>query len=208
MSDIYSMSRKDIKSGIGVYLVDDVGDGSIDRAMKLLAGIPHGADKAIGSAIKRAATSGEAYAARVIREEYYISAGDFKAYTKSKRKIISHNGETTVDIEFKGYHIPLMKFSTRIGSDGRVTARVKRSSSGAVLDHVFAQSVGTHGHTGLFERVTDKRLPIEEKLGPSTPQMMDYNDDISQEIGDKVRETFDQRLEHEILAVMNGWRQR
>ena len=70
MSDIYSMIRKDIKSGIGVYLVDDVGDGSIDRAMKLLAGIPHGADKAIGSAIKRAATSGEAYAARGIREEY------------------------------------------------------------------------------------------------------------------------------------------
>lgn len=207
MSEIYSMSRQSIKSGISVFLVDDVGDGSIDRAMKLLAGIPHGADKAIGSAIKRAATSGEAYAAKVIRKEYYIGAGDFKSYTKSKRKIISGNGATTVDIEFKGHHIPLMKFSTKIGSDGRVTAHVKKSSSGGILDHVFVQGVGTHGHVGIFERTTNKRLPIEEKLGPSTPQMMSYNDDVSQEIGDKVRETFEQRIDHEILAVMNGWRQ-
>lgn len=208
MSDVYSKSRADIKNGIAVYLVDDVGDSSIDRVTKMLAGIPHGADKAIGSAIKRAATSGEAYAAKVIHGEYYISAGDFKAYTKSKRHIITENGSTTVDIEFKGYHIPLLKFDTKVGKDGRVVTRVKRSSGKTVLDHVFAQSVGTHGHTGIFERITERRLPIEEKLGPSTPQMMSYNDDISQEIGDKVRETFDARIEHEMLAVLNGWRQK
>ena len=36
--------------------------------------------------------------------------------------------------------------------------------------------------------------------------MMDTNDDVAQAIGDKVREVFEQRLEHEIMAVMNGWR--
>ncbi len=207
MSDIYSMSRSEIKNGIGIYVADGVGRESIDRATKLLAGIPHGAEKAIGSAIKRAASSGEAYAAKVIRGEYFIKAGDFKAYTKSKRKIVTRNGETSVNIEFRGYHIPLMKFDVKIGKDGLVKARVKRSSSGAILDHVFKQTVGTHGHTGLFERTTEKRFPIEEKLGPSTPQMMEYNDDVSQAIGDKVREVFDERLDHEILAIMNGWRQ-
>lgn len=207
MSDVYSMGRSDIKSGVNIFLVSDIGDSSIDRATKMLAGIKHGADKAIGSAIKRAATTGEAYAAKLIRSEYYINAGDFKNYTKSKRHIITQDGSTTVDIDFKGYHIPLLKFNTKVGKDGRVVTRVKRSSSATVLDHVFSQAVGTHGHTGVFERLTDKRLPIEEKLGPSTPQMMRYNDDISQEIGDKVIEAFDDRLEHEILAVMNGWRQ-
>ena len=85
--------------------------------------------------------------------------------------------------------------------------RVKRASTKTVLEHVFTATMKS-GHTGLFERVTDKRFPIEEKMGPSTPQMMDYNDDISQEIGDKIRDTFDARLEHEILAVLNGWRQK
>ena len=59
----------------------------------------------------------------------------------------------------------------------------------------------------MFERLSDKRLPIEEKLGPSTPQMMANNEDLEQEVGDKIREVFEERLEHEILAVMNGWRQ-
>ena len=75
-----------------------------------------------------------------------------------------------------------------------------------MLKHVFRTEVGTHGHIGLYERLTSKRFPIEEKLGPSAPQMMDTNDDVAQTIGDKVRDTFEQRLDHEILAVLNGWR--
>lgn len=206
MSDIYSMQRADIKSGMDVFAVDDIGDGSIDRVRDLLAGIPHGADKAIGSAIKRAAVSGTAFAAKVIRAEYCIKAADFKSYTRSKRKIITEDGSTTVEIEFMGTHIPLLKFDTRVGNDGRVVTRVKKSSARVALDKVFLQSVGTHGHEGVFERITDKRFPIEEKLGPSVPQMMSYNDDISQAIGDHVRETFDKRIDHEMYAIMNGWR--
>lgn len=207
MSDVYSMSRSSIKSGIATYLVDDVGGDSIDKVTKLLAGIPHAADKAIGSAIKRAARSGEAYAAKAVRKEYFISAGDFKAYTKSKRHIYTSSEGTSVDIEFKGYHIPLLHFDTKVDRNGRVVTRVKRTSSKVALEHVFSQTVGSHGHTGLFERLTSKRLPIEEKLGPSTPQMMDANDDVSQAIGEKVRETFDERIEHEVTAILNGWRQ-
>ena len=205
MSDIYSMKPSEVKNGVGVYIIDDVGDGSIDRVTKMLAGISHGVDKAMGSAIKRAASSGEAYAARVIRDEYHVSASDFKQYTKSKRHIITQGGSTTVDIEFKGFHIPLLKFDTKFGKDGRVTTRVKRTSGKTVLDNAFKATMPS-GHIGIFERVSGERNPIEEKFGPSTPQMMSYNDDISQEIGDKVRETFEERIEHEMNAILNGWR--
>lgn len=180
---------------------------SVDRAFRLLAGIPGGALKAVNAAANRAASSGEALASKTIRGEYLLNAADFKKYTKSTRKIVSQGGETVVNIEFKGVHVPLIRFDTKFGNDGRVTVRVKRASTKTVLEHVFTATMKS-GHTGLFERVTDKRFPIEEKMGPSTPQMMDYNDDISQEIGDKIRDTFDERLEHEILAVLNGWRQK
>lgn len=207
MSDVYSMPRSDMKSAVGVFLTDDIGgdSGALDRATKILAGFPHGAEKAIGSAIKRAATSGEAYAARAVGKHYYIKSGDFKQYTNSKRRIYTSGGETTVEIEFRGRHIPLLKFNTKVGGDGRVSAKVKRASNEDILSHVFRQRVGNQ-HIGIFERVGESRLPIEEKYGPSTPQMMSANDDLSQEIGDKVRETFDNRIEHEILAVLNGWR--
>ena len=188
-----------------VYLVDAVNENSsIERAQKLLAGFPHGADKAIGSAIKRAAQTGETMAARGVREHYIVNAGTFKEYTKSKRHITASAGQTNVDIEFRGYHIPLSKFETRVDRSGRVSVRVKRSSSRTVLNSVFEGRMG--GHRGLYERVTSARLPVEEKFGPSTPQMMDSDDDLEQEVADKIRETFEKRLEHEISAILNGWR--
>ena len=209
MSDgVYSIGHEAAKGAISTYLIDDVGGSSngINRVMTLLHNFPkHGAEKALGSAIKRAATSGEAYAARALGKHYYIKAGDFKHYTKSKRHIYTSNGETNVDIEFRGNHIPLIKFNTSVTSDGRIRTKVMKSSTAQILTNVFSQTVGKK-HVGLFERVGVNRYPIEEKFGPAAPQMMDANDDVSQDIADKVRETFDNRIEHEILAVMNGWR--
>lgn len=185
-------------------LVDDVGDGSIDRARKLLSGIPHGADKAVGSALKRASRTGMAYATKMLQREYVAGSGTMKSYTATKIHYNNSAGGTTVDLEFRGHHIPLMKFDVSVGSDGRVRARVKRSSAKAALDHVFSATVGSH--TGLFERETSSRFPVEEKMGPSVPQMLSANDDLQQELGDKIREAFEERIDHEILAVLNGWR--
>lgn len=185
-------------------MIDDIGDGSIERAQKLLAGIPHGADKAVGSALKRAANSGMSQASKALRKEYVVKAGDITRYTRRKLHFVSSGGMTTVDMTFRGEHIPLIRFDTKIGGDGRVNARVKRASARTALDHVFSAHVG--GHYGVFERETDRRFPIAEKFGPSVPQMLAANDDVSQELGDKIREVFEERLDHEILAVMNGWR--
>ncbi len=207
MSDFSSMSRADIKSDIGMYIVDDIGSGSsIDKAYQLLAGISHGAEKAIGSAIKRAATSGEAYAAKAVGKFYYIKAGDFKHYTKSKRHISTTQDGLEISIDFRGHHIPLLRFNARINAAGLYKVQVKKNSAGNIFKHVFRQEVGKHGHIGLYERIYTKRFPIEEKVGPSTPQMMESNDDVSQAIGNKVRETFDKRIDHEITAILNGWR--
>lgn len=206
MSDFYSMSRNDRVNIVEVYTTDDIGGASIDRAIAMLAGIPHAADKAVGSAIKRAGQTGLTYASRVIRTEYHVKDSDFQKYTRRKRHIYTHGGETTVEIDFKGWHIPLMSFDVSVGKDGRVKARVKRSGTKTTFDNAFIGKAGSSGHTGVFERKTEKRLPILEILGPSTPQMMDYNDDVSIAIGDKVRETFEERLDHEITAILNGWR--
>lgn len=179
--------------------------GCIDRATKMLAGIQGAASKAVNSAIRRAATSGEAYAAKVIRKEYIIKAGDFKTYTHSKRHCHTTGGSQSVTIEYFGNHIPLIKFDTSIDSSGRVTARVKRSSARQVLEHAFFSSrIGAR--EGIFERTTSSREPTKEIMGPSVPQMMSYNDNVKQAIADKVYDVFDERLDHEILAILNGWR--
>lgn len=208
MSDVYSMSRSDRKSRSHTIDFSLMGEDRVDEVLKILSGFPkHAGDRALGSAIKRAGQSGMTYAAQAIQKEYFISQSDFKKYTRRKRHIIADKDGTSVQIEFRGYHIPLLHFNTRIGNDGRVYTRVKRTSNQEVLNHAFQATVGEHGHTGIFERKTKKRLPIEEKLGPATPQMMYANEDVCDSIDERVCETFNKRLEHELNAFLCGFRE-
>ena len=200
MSDIYV--------GVGDYVSnlweDDIGSNTIDRAQKLLAGIPGGFNKAVGSALKRSASSGEAYAARAIRSEYVVKSNDYKEYTKSKRHVDTDaSGATEVSIEFIGYHIPLIRFDTTFGKDGRITARVRRDSAKKTLENAFVANIG--GRTGIYERIGDKRFPLRQFWGPTTTRMMDSNDDVAEDIATHIRDTFDKRIEHEITRVLNGW---
>lgn len=194
------------KGGPG-YVVDAVGYGSIDKAVQLLAGIKGGASRAINSALKRATSSGTMLAQKEIRKEYVLTASTFKAYTDAKRHYTTDADGTTVSIEFAGSHIPLMKFDTRVNAAGGVSAHVKRSTSRATIrDAVqlrFGQHTGVYGHED--GRYDTKSGRVREYFGPSVPQMLGYNDDLSQEIGDRIREKFEERLDHEILAVLNGW---
>ena len=184
--------------------VDDIGSNTLDRAQKLLAGIPGGVGKAVGSALKRAASSGEAYAARALRKEYVVKASDYKEYTTSKRHIDTDaSGATEVSLEFHGYHIPLIRFDATFGKDGRITARVRKDSAKQTLENAFAAKLGDR--TGIYERIGDKRFPIRQFWGPSTTQMMDSNDDVAEDIATHIRDTFDKRIEHEITRVLNGW---
>ena len=50
-----------------------------------------------------------------------------------------------------------------------------------------------------------KRFPVEELYGPATPQMMYSNEEVMDEIEDKMAETYEKRIDHEILRVLNGW---
>ena len=200
------MSNDDVstrRGGLGVY-AESVGEGTIDRAAKLLAGIDGGVNKAINSAMKRAVKTGETYASKVIRKEYTIGAADFTKYTRSKSAVAVEGNTTAAVIQYKGFHIPLLRFDHSIGKDGRMTVRVKKTSPRTVLKHAFAAEMKS-GHLGLFERETDDRLPIRQFFGPSTPQMMDANEEVSKEIGENVRETFDKRLDHEVTRILNGW---
>lgn len=199
MSDIYvASSNKDRE-----IWIDDIGENSIDRVTKLLAGIPGGAKKAMSSALKRASTSGEAFAAKAIRGEYYVSASDFKEYTKSTRHINTTAHGTEISIKYHGTHIPLVRFDTHFDKNGTVTTRVKRSSARITLDNAFSAKLGSV--VGIYERKGESRFPIRQFYGPATPQMMDENDDVSEAIANHIRDTFDKRIEHEMLRVLNGW---
>ena len=185
-------------------LVVDIAEDSLDKATRLLAGINGGVYKAVGSALTRAAAAGKTAAKQPVTKEYTISQSEFLARTRNINHFVRETGGgISVVFGFRGNVIPLMKFSTRVNGSGQVVTQVKRSGSAATLDRAFTAQMG--GHRGVYERVGVKRFPVEELYGPATPQMMYSNEEVMDEIEDKMAETYEKRIDHEILRVLNGW---
>lgn len=185
-------------------VITDVVCDDLDRVTKLLAGINGGVYKAVGSALKRAADSGKTAAKKPVTQEYAISQSEFLQQTRNINHFVKESsGEVSVEFGFAGNVIPLLKFNTRVGSDGRVTTQVKRSSAAQTLDHAFSAKMGSHN--GIYERIGADRFPVKELYGPATPQMMYSNEEVMDEVEAKVVDTYQSRIDHEILRLLNGW---
>ncbi|NCE66071.1 hypothetical protein D1159_16160 [Pseudoflavonifractor sp. 524-17] len=201
MSDIVSSN-----SSHAVYggIIVDVVEESLDKVTRLLAGINGGVYKAVGSALTRAAAAGKTAAKQPVTKEYAISQSEFLARTRNINHFVRESsGSISVVFGFRGNVIPLTKFNTRINGSGQVVTQVKRSGSAATLDRAFSAQMG--GHRGIYERIGVKRFPVEELYGPATPQMMYSNEEVTDEIERKVADTYEKRIDHEILRLLNGW---
>lgn len=177
---------------------------SLKRAQKLLAGINGGWQKAVGSALSRAANSGKTVAKTAVSKEYTISSGEFLHQTRNTNHYVREtDGSVSVQFGFRGNVIPLTKFQTRVTPSGLISTQVKRSDPAEILDRAFQAKMGQH--TGIYERIGVDRFPVRELYGPATPQMMYSNEDVLDQIEDKMLETYDKRIDHEILRLLNGW---
>lgn len=202
MSDVTNEKTKHaVYAGITV----DIAEDSLDRVQKLLAGISGGWQKAVGSALSRAAAAGRTEAKKPILAEYAINQSTYLSETRTINHFErSADGSISVAFAFAGYVIPLTKFNTSVDSSGRVVTQVKRNSAAETLNHAFQAAMGPH--TGIYERVGAERFPVRELYGPATPQMMYSNEAVLDAVEEKMADTYNQRIEHEIDALLNGWR--
>ena len=183
--------------------IGEEGDAQVNRAGKILAGIPGGAYKAVGSAFARAAAAGKTVAARAVVKDYAITQSTFKANVKNINHFRHDGSSIEVVFGFRGSVIPLIRFDTTYMEDGHVQTRVKRAGTKSQLDNAFVAQV--NGHTGVFERLTSKRYPIKELYGPATTQMMYSDEAVLDAVEEKVQETYEKRIEHEISRILNGY---
>ena len=104
---------------------DEVGTYKLDRVTKLLAGVPDGVYRAVGSAIKRAAQHGLTVGMKVVSEEYAIGQDELKSNTKHINTVVKDGaGSYEVTFGYRGNVIPLIKFDTHFDNSGRVSTRV------------------------------------------------------------------------------------
>ena len=199
MSSIY---RSDATSKVYAGVVVDIAEDSLDRATKLLSGVRGGACKAVGNALSRAAAAGKTAVKRPVTKEYAITQSEFLRQTKSINHFQKSGDDVSVVFGYRGNVIPLLKFHTTVQGD-QVVTQVKRNGARIALDNAFKAMMGNH--TGVYERIGPDRFPVRELYGPSTPQMIYSNEEVMDAAEEAVAKTYEKRIEHEILRVLNGW---
>lgn len=183
-------------------------DKIYENIMKLMQSFPSKTKSVVNSALKRATSSGQSLASKAVREEYSVSASGFSKNTKSSKNIsVDSDGSLRVDIKYAGHHIPLAEFKASKGADGIVYAKAVRGNMRAAFEHAFFARFGSDtSKPGIYERNTKKRFPIHQLWGPSAAQMMWSSAGVRKSVDSRIKEVFEKRFEHEVLALMNGWR--
>jgi len=214
----------------GLINVDILGQEEIDKAKKLLAGIPNGTHKALGAAIRRGASFLRTNSAKAIQERYDISAANIRANENVTIRYMGYGG-IDATIRFAGRRIPLFRYGG--ASPGAPTPLKDRwvkvegkwyHPSAPAYGHVFKATRPyrfdgafvarmSSGHMGIFERDGGKMQneygensgdSIREVMGLSVAHMVG-NDQVKQKLAEETAEKVADRYHHEVVRLLNGW---
>ena len=195
---------EDRKGSKTVYLELDI-EEAIHRAELLLAGIDSGARNAVWAALRRAGDHGLTVGMKIVSEEYAIGQNELKRRTRTIRRVKKGaSGGYEVDFGYAGHVIPLLQFDTKIGSDGKVYSRVRRSNVRELISQAFVARFKQRA-TGIFVRESTTRYPIHELFGPSAVAAFYEHEETVDKMEAEVQATFEKRLDHEITRILNGW---
>ena len=203
----------------------------LERAKKLLYGIPNGVKSAESNAFNRGLAAGKTEANKQIRQRYAIAAGNVSKYSKVTLRRSSGGGEAA--IEFSGPKIPLFKFkpspSARTYTGQRIPVPIQGDGEDSVWRTVFknarvrgmdAKASGyksgerwfianfASGHTGIFKRTEEStengKAKIEEIWGFAVADMLDY-EPAKEAVAEKIQDVVGRRLEHEIGRILSRY---
>lgn len=179
---------------------------AIERAGTLLAGIPKGAERVFANAMNRGLSRVKTQATKRVKEVYAVQSKALQDATTIKVNKAS-TGNLAGYVSFSGVKISLYKFKvtpTKPGTGKQVRAAVKKGGSGTPFEDAFIAEMKRNGHTGVFERVTIKHFPIEEKMGLSAAQMVG-NENIIDGLEKETQELVNERIIHEMNRILNGY---
>ena len=198
-------------------------------AEQRLAEFPGGVEVAMKRAMTRATAHLRTNSTREIRKKYDISRKNIRAEQNIKTSYRYFNG-IEAKISFRGNKIPLFRYGgaspsqPTVNPDKTVMAIVNGnlrpvhpgvaaaghqlvSTSPTTFSRAFVAQMKS-GHIGIFER-TGRKTPtgdaeIRELMGSSVPQMVG-GEEVAESLTNQAMEKFEERLTHEVDAIVNGW---
>ncbi|GHU82787.1 hypothetical protein FACS189468_7360 [Spirochaetia bacterium] len=174
-------------------------------------------DKAVNRAARRAGDAGKAETKRQLAAEYTLPSSEIGKTIEVKP--LSEGVKMRI---FSSVH-ELILFNTKPKTPmppakGPVRVQVKKGDGSSELGHAFVAKM-PNGHIGIFEREGQKRKNkdthgreiagskvhdhIQELFGPSTVGMFEANETVHNAVIEKIMETLDKRMIHELDFILN-----
>jgi len=193
-----------------------------EELSRLLESIPSDAEKVLERSMNRGLDAAKTRAYRGASRVYDISQAELKSNSRFWMKRAAKSSDQIIGyIKYSGGKIPLYKFKTnqRNLRGEQVVVKARRDSRATALESAFIAIMPT-GHIGIFERVagkySEKRRDktrerrktkfseqIEEKYGPSLPEMLE-EETVMEPMRDEVQEIVNKRVLHEVERLLRG----
>ena len=157
----------------------------------------------VSRAINRAVSNIRKNMGKEVPQRYYVSSGTVRG---TIRTLNASKSSLSGAVVSSGSPIALSKFKV---SPNRGVKRTKKGFSPGVYSAGVEKSGDPKafiadmksGHTGVWNRVSSKRLPIKQLYGPSVPQMA-KNEEIMVKINKEAGETLEKRINAEVNNIL------
>lgn len=189
---------------------------------RMLESIPSDAEKVLERSMNRGLDAAKTRAYRGVSQVYDITQAELKSNSRFWiKRAVKSNDQIIGYIKYTGGKIPLYKFSTnkRNARGLPVAVKVRKESRTTALESAFV-AIMPSGHIGIFERMqgeySEKRRDrtkdrrktkfseqIEEKYGPSLPEMLE-EENVMETMQDEVQEIVNKRVLHEVERLLRG----
>lgn len=173
----------------------------IERVQKLVEGVKNGPHRVFYNAVNRGLSKIRSESAKEASSVFTISQSTIKSNSKTTQTNVSQGENVIGQVKLSGNMIPLFKFKVSGSHKQGLKVQVKRGG-GDTLNHAFTAILG-HG-TNVLERVTSSRTPTETIFGPSAAHMVGHPD-VVQGIEEKAQKVVNERINHEIERLLNGY---
>lgn len=177
----------------------EASDEAVEQASRYLVGVKNGIEKATMRAINRSLDAGKTALSRGIRDHYTVKKSTVHETLSVKRASLTH---LQGSIESHGGPLPMREFrhspsdlNTTGANRKAIRVTIKKGSSQRIWGFKWQPSKNAD-RAHIYTRVGKKRLPIEKKYSLSVPQMAGQSG-IQEAVQERVRDVFEQRLEHE-----------
>ena len=178
----------------------EIDQKQLDYATKMLSGLRGGVQRATARSINRAVTAARTEASKKAREQYMVKAAAVKNSFKVSKAVVSSDNIHGF-LRSTGRPILIKDFVAVNGKHG-VKAKVLRGSNLKFIAKSFIATT-RHGFTLPIQRKSTKAYPLKALYGPAVPQMLKKQDN-AEAIINRAKEVFTERMDHEILAILDG----